>query len=129
MKIQAKTKEKPTPVEVDYALGDTLDALTKQFTPEVVAAHAKGSIVISAQALMRRLIEKGKSQKEIQDELSKWKPDLRVVVKMTAEEKAQSAVKSLSQEGRKALLAQLQAEIAAASGTGAVPHVAKPKVA
>jgi hypothetical protein len=112
MKIAAKTKEKPTPVEVDYAIPDGLPALTTAFGAEVVAAHAKGSIVISAQAFMRRLIEKGKSQKDIQDELSKWKPDLRVVVKQSAEEKAQSAIKNLTAEARASLLKQLQLELA-----------------
>lgn len=112
MKVSAKTKEKPTPVTVEYAglaAEMKLPDLQKNFGDEVVAAAAKGAIVISLQAFVRRMIDANKSQAEIQAEVIKWKPDTRSVVKQTAFEKATSVLDKLSPEERKQLLAKLQA--------------------
>jgi hypothetical protein len=109
MKVSAKTKEKPTPVVVEVNIPDTLQDLQKSYGDDVVAAAAKGAIIISLQAFMRRHIEKGTALPEIQKEASAWRPDVRTVVKQTALEKASSSIKQLSPEERKALLAQLQA--------------------
>ncbi len=108
MKVSAKTKDKQ-PVTIEYDLPEHLEGLRKHFGDEVVNAAAKGAIVISLQAYIRRLIEKGKNHAEIQAECKVWKPDTRTVVKQTAFEKATGAVTKLSPEERKQLLAQLQA--------------------
>lgn len=107
--VSAKTKEKPTPITVTYAIPGTLAALTKAFGEDVVAAAAQDSITISLQAFMRRHIAKGTSQPEIQKAVSAWKPDARSVVKQSAFEKAASSLDKLSADERKALLAKLQA--------------------
>ena len=115
MKVSAKTKEKPTPLSVDYPLLNPdakLAELVKNFGEDVCAAAAKGAIVISLQAFMRRLIEKGKNAAELQAEVSKWKPDTRSVVRQSAFEKATSVLDKLSPEERKKLLADLQAKMA-----------------
>lgn len=109
MKVQAKTKAKPTPVSVDYEIPDGVDALRKAFGDEVVASAAKGAIVISLQAYMRRLIEKGKTAAEIQTEVKAWKPDTRSIVKQSAFEKATSQLDKLSAQERADLLKKLQA--------------------
>ena len=109
MKISAKTKAKPTPVVVDYPLPEKLPELVKAYGEEVVASAAKGALVISAQAYMRRMIEKGKTPAEIQGEISKWKPDVRQVVKMSALEKATTSIDKLSPQERAELLKKLQA--------------------
>ena len=109
MKVSAKTKDKPTPVVVEVAIPDTLADLTKAYGDTVVAAAAKGAIVISLQAFIRRHIEKGTTPANIQKEAAAWRPDVRTVVKQSALEKASSSIKQLTPEERKALLAQLQA--------------------
>jgi len=109
MKVSAKTKEKPTPVTVEVNIPDSLTDLTQAYGDAVVAAAAKGAIVISLQAFLRRHIEKGTALPELQKEAAAWRPDVRTVVKQTALEKASSSIKQLSPEERKALLAQLQA--------------------
>lgn len=109
MKVSAKTKAKPTPVVVDYNIPDDLPGLQKAFGDAVVAAAAKGAIVISLQAFIRRHIEKGTVVAEIQKAVTAWKPDVRSVVKQSALEKVSSNLDKLSPEDRKALLAKLSA--------------------
>lgn len=121
MKIQAQTKAKPKseeapngvpargPVSVEYDIPVGVDGLRKAFGDEVVDSAARGAIVISLQAYMRRLLEKGKNASEIQAEVKGWKPDARTIVKQSAFERATGAVEKLSPEERKALIAKLQA--------------------
>lgn len=109
IEVSAKTKEKPTPVKVSYDLPDTLGGLQKAYGDEVVAAAAKGAIVISLQAFMRRHIDKGTPVAEIQKAVSAWRPDVRTIVRQSAFEKATSSLKQLTPEERKKLLAELQA--------------------
>lgn len=108
MKVSAKTKAKPTPVTVDYDVPDKLDALKAKFGEDVVAAAAKGAIVISLQAFMRRHIEKGTTLVELQRAVTAWRPDVRSVVKQSAVEKATTVLSKLSPEERKKILAELQ---------------------
>jgi hypothetical protein len=109
MKISAKTQEKPTPVSVEYDIPEGLEALYTRFGEDVVAKAAQGAIIISLQAFMRRHIEKGTPHAELQNEVTKWMPDVRTITKQTAFEKATSALDKLTPEERKALLAKLQA--------------------
>lgn len=97
------------PMEVEFAIGSSVDELTKQFGAEVVANAAKGAIIISLQAFIRRHIEKGTSQADVQKEVNAWKPDVRTVSKQSAFEKASSSLDKLTPEERKALLAKLMA--------------------
>lgn len=96
-------------VTVEYNVPETLPELAKVFGDDVVASAARGAIIISLQAFIRRHIEKGTKSEEIQKEVNSWKPDVRTVVKQSAFEKATSALDKLSPDERKALLAKLQA--------------------
>lgn len=109
MKVSAKTTKNPTPVEVDYDFGDTLEQMVENFGKDVVEAHAKGALVITLQAFMRRHIDKGTSADKIQDEVAGWKPDVRSAVKLSAVEKASAQLTKLSPQERADLLARLQA--------------------
>ena len=92
-----------------FNLPGDLAGLQKAYGDPVVYAHAKGSIIISLQAAMRRMIEAGKSAGDIQTAVAAFKPDVRTAVKQSAFEKATGAIKSLSAEERSNLLKQLQA--------------------
>ena len=96
------------PVVVEINIPDGTEALTKAFGAEVVGSAAKGAIIISAQAFMRRLLDKGGTQATIQGEMSKWRPDVRSVTRQTAFEKVSSNISKLTPEERKKLLADLQ---------------------
>lgn len=125
MEVSAKTKEKPTPVKVEYKLLDakTIDEMRKNFGDEVVFKAAQDAITISLQAFMRRHIDKGTSAAEIQTAVNGWKPDVRSVVKASAFEKASGALSKLSAEERAALLKQLQGmpSVAPAAAKPAAP--------
>lgn len=97
-------------VAVQFQLPTSLDAMVKAYSDAVVYAHAKGSIIISLQAGLRRMIEGGKSKEECQKFANEYKPDVRTVVKQSAFEKASGAIKSLSADERAKLLAALQAQ-------------------
>lgn len=132
MKVQARTKGTPAvpahkgkdgkdvaaqpaipargPITVDYPLLDvnTTAELVKNFGEAVTFNAAKSATVISLQAFVRRLLDKNTDPAEIQKQVSAWRPDVRSMVKMSAFEKAQSTIKSLSPEEKKKLLAELQ---------------------
>src|SRR5216684_5250898 len=110
MKVSATVKKLPgsPSVAVEYPIPDTLEGFRKSFGDEVTYAAAKGATVISLQAFLRRLVEKGTSQAEIQKQATAWKPDVRTIVKQSAFEKATSSLGKLSPDERKKLLAELQ---------------------
>lgn len=111
MEVSAKTKAKPTPVKVQCKLLDAknIAELTKAVGEEVAFNAAKGAVVISLQAFIRRHIDKGTPQAEIQKAVDAWKPDVRSVVKASAFEKASSQLDKLSPQERAELLKRLQA--------------------
>lgn len=115
IEVSAKRKDDANAVTVKYDLGATVEELVDQLGADIVATKARQSIIIDLQAFIRRQITpdkdgKTKSLDEIQAAVSAWKPDGRTTVKKTAAEKAQDAIKSMSDEDRKALLKQLKSE-------------------
>lgn len=93
-------------VKVSYNLPEKLDQLTKRFTEEVCVAHIRSSFVIALQSYMRSLMKQNKSDAEIQEAVNAWKPGMRTPGK-SATEKATDALKKLSSEERKSVLAAL----------------------
>ena len=119
MDVSAKTKEHPEVVTVSYDIPDSLADLTAKFGECVVASNAKGAIVISLQAFIRRHIDKPKD--ELNKLVAEWKPDTRTTgPKKSALEKATEALSGLSAEQRAELLKQL---------TGGTPTTADAKPA
>lgn len=96
-------------VTCEFPLPATLADLSKAYGEDVVTTAAKGAIIISLQAYMRRQIEKGVAPAAIQTAVTAWKPDVRTITKQTAFEKAASSLDKLTPEERKQLLAKLQA--------------------
>jgi len=109
MQISAKTKNHPEPVTIEYDLPETLADLNAKFGEKVVESAAKGSLVITVQAAMRRLIEKGKDATEIAEAMATFTPSAREVSKASAFDKAAAQIGKLSPEERKALLEKLNA--------------------
>lgn len=112
------------PVSVEVNIPPTLDEKVKLFGADVVNGAADDALVISVQALMRRMMvpKVGKDGKvtapasteaQIQAAVTAWKPDVRSVVRQTAFEKVQSSLGGLTPEQRKQLLADLQKQSAA----------------
>lgn len=106
------------PVSAEANIPATLPELVKAFGEDVVAGAAIDALVISAQALMRRMMvpkfdKDGKktadasSAAEIAKAVAEWRPDAKTVVRQTAFERATSSIDKLTPEERKALLAKL----------------------
>lgn len=114
MDVSAKTKEHPAIVTVQYDVPDSLADLTAKFGEGVIASNAKGAIVISLQAFVRRHIDK--TQDELNALVADWKPDTRAAgPKKSALEKATELLSGMTPEARAALLAQLSAGQTAAT--------------
>lgn len=128
MQVTAKLSEatatklgvKSEPVSAEVNIPATLADKVKAFGEDVVNSAVEDSLVISVQALMRRMMQPktdkaGKvtapaaTKEAIQAAVTAWKPDVRSVVRQSAFEKATSSLDKLSPEERKELLAKLQA--------------------
>lgn len=108
-KVIAKLGKEGKPFEVDYPLLDVerVSQLNANFTEKVVVAHAKSSITVALQSLIRGLIKAGKGKAEIQTAANAWKPGMRTPGKSKLE-KAEDLLGKMSLEDRKALLKKLQ---------------------
>lgn len=119
MEIQAKLKDKPDTVfKVNYNFPEDLDGLEKKFGADVVYSKAMDSLVIDVQALVRRHMRGSepdkdgkqkvapKNEKEIQAIVSAWIPGVGAI-RRTPVEKVGSLIAQMTEEEKKALLAQL----------------------
>ena len=61
---------------IAYDFGANLKEMVEKFGEEVVFTNARGSMVITGQAAMRRYLAGGKSQEEIADLMGSWKPGI-----------------------------------------------------
>jgi hypothetical protein len=59
---------------VAYDFGATLDEAVAKFGAEVVFTNFKRTAVITAQAVIRRMLEGGKSEEEVATVMGAWKP-------------------------------------------------------
>lgn len=96
--------------KANFNMPADLAGMAKTFGEAVTYEFAKSAIVIAVQALMRRMIQAGKSAAEIQQAVSGFKPDVRTAVRMTASEKAIQALRSLTPEERLKVLQEYQAQ-------------------
>ncbi len=96
------------PITVEFELGDTLAATVDLFTEAVVYSNATAQIKITLQNYIRGLMRQGKNAKEIQKIVSDWKPGMRTPGKSKGE-KIKTLLEGLSDEDRKAVLAEVAA--------------------
>ena len=89
---------------VTYNIGNTLDELVAQYGKELVAAKAREKIVVNLQDYMRNNAKAGKVA-ELQTLADAWVPGIRHAAK-TPVDKAKTLFEGLSEEDRKAVLAQ-----------------------
>lgn len=72
--IKAKLSDGERQFVGSYDFGENLDQMVEKFGKEVVMTNARANMVITAQSVCRRGIKAGKSDAEIQDILTAWKP-------------------------------------------------------
>lgn len=109
MKVSAKTSTHPA-VSIDYPLLDvqSLGEMAEVFGEEVVMNKAKSAIVIDLQSFIRRMLDAGSTEEEIQRAASEWKPNGKIAVRGKSVKKAANFLRKLSPEERRKLLAELQ---------------------
>ena len=61
-------------VTMEYDFGANLEEMKEKFGEDVTFSNARRAMTITAQAAMRRMILAGKSDEEIQEKMSLWKP-------------------------------------------------------
>ena len=119
MKVSAKTKEHPQPIEVEYdfAEGKGLKGLVEKFGEEVVYSRALSSLVIDLQALIRRHREKKDyDHKKLLEAVKAWKPTTVTTQRKPMVERLKEDVTKLSPEQRAELLKTLTAAQHAGGG-------------
>lgn len=107
MQITAKRKKSGKELSFDYDLPDALDALRAKYGDEVVATHARGSLIVALQGFVRGQLDRDKTEADIRTAVDEWKPGNRKPGKSPAE-KAREAMSKLSPEDRAALLKELR---------------------
>ena len=108
-KVSAKIGKDGEPIEVEYPLLDATKTseLNTNFTEKVVVAHAKSSITVALQSMLRGLIKAKKTSAEIKKAVAEWKPGMRTPGKSRLE-KASDLLGAMTPEERKELLKKLQ---------------------
>lgn len=117
-KVSATLKDSDRVVEVEYDFGETLEQALELFGEEVVFSRFKAAAVVDLQALIRRnmqpktdkegkVTEEPKTDEEIQQIVSEWKPGIKQVTRKSPQEKIKALMEGMSDEDREALLAGL----------------------
>jgi hypothetical protein len=65
-------------IVVEYNFGADITEMSELFTAEKVAAAAKAQFTIDLQAIIRGMMEDGKTDDEIKTKVAEWKPGLKV---------------------------------------------------
>lgn len=119
VKAPAKDDQPERSITVEYDFGDTKDGkasiagMTKRFTEEITAAHARSSVVVALQGFIRARLRPGKDGKAMSDdaireEVAAWKPSVKTPGKSIVE-RTKDAASKMTAEERAELLAALQA--------------------
>ena len=111
MEITAKTSKTDRVATVNFDMPESVEALVEKFGADVIASKAIAALTIDLQALIRRSLEGGKTDAEIQDIVSNWKPGERITIAKDPMAAALSLFKTKSPEEQEAFLAELRARL------------------
>jgi len=109
IKASKKCNGEEKSVQIEFDFGGSVEAAIDRFGADVVYSNFTRASVITAQSIIRRMMETGKGQEEIQEFMAAWKPG--VSIERTVDPVASVLGKfgSMSPEEQKALIKQLQA--------------------
>jgi hypothetical protein len=105
--LTAKNGNEAKAATVKAQIGENLEELGSQFTPDVVYSHARRSIIIAMQTSIRGMLEQGKGDDEIQATMHDWKPGLKRPAK-SAIDRVRDEFTRMSPEDRKRILKELR---------------------
>jgi hypothetical protein len=112
--VEIKATYKKGDVDVEcailYDFGQTLEGAVEKFGADVVYSNFVRASKVTAQAAMRRLLEGGKSDEEVQSTMDSWKPG--VALERTVDPVAALMAKfgKMDASAQAQLLADLQAK-------------------
>jgi len=95
---------------VYYDFGGSLDAAKDKFGAEVVYSSFVRTAVITAQSIMRRMIEQGAADEKIAAKLAAWVPGIAVERVVDPIGSTVARFKTMSAEEQEALIAKLLAQ-------------------
>lgn len=102
-------------VTVVYDFGGTVEAAIEKFGAQVVYSNFTRAAVITAQAIMRREMEAGKTSEQIAEKMATWKPGVAIERVVDPIGATMSKFKSMSAEEQNALIEKLMAMQAGAA--------------
>jgi len=108
-KVSAKAPKIDRECTIDFDFGADLKEMASRFGENVVYSSAKSQITVGVQAAIRRGLETGLSEKEIQSRMTAYKPG--VVSRLAPAVTTDAAVahfEGLEPEAQAAMLAKLQ---------------------
>lgn len=108
IRASKKIGEEEREATIQFDFGGTTENAVEKFGSDVVYSNFVRASVVTAQAAIRRMLEAGKSQEEIQSAMESWKPG--VALERTVDPVAAVLGKfgSMTPEEQKALIRQLQ---------------------
>ena len=112
MATEITAKKGDASATISYEFGDTLEANTELFGEEVVHSSAIRTYIITAQAAIRRYLEAGLSEDEVQQKMSEWKPGVTLSSTVDPVTAVLRKFGTLPVEDQKDLIAKLKAQSA-----------------
>lgn len=106
--IKAKIGKDGTEYSAEYDFGDNLKDAVARFGEEVVFSKFIAQSTVDAQGVMRRLIAANKTEAEVQEAVSNWKPGLRQAARKTPSDRIKEQLGKLSDEEKAKLMEQLK---------------------
>jgi len=96
---------------VYYDFGDTLEEALDKFDEKVIFTNFRASVKITAQSVMRRYLEAGKSSDEIAELMKNWKPGVALERRSDPIAAFRAKFASMSKEDKVKALAELKAAL------------------
>lgn len=116
------TKKGQPEYEATYSFPETLDEAIAQFGADVCLSHVNGSVKIALQGAMRRGIDAGKNDAEVQMMVKSWKPTLASQrTGKTAKEKFMATFAKMTKEDQQAIIDRMLAEATAGAAPAEAP--------
>ncbi len=95
------------PVSVEYDFGDNLEEAVEAYGENVVFDLYHDQAVIALQNYVRRLMKQGKTQEEIQQAVSAWRPGVSTRQRKSPAEKLRQLLQGVPKEQVQKMLAEM----------------------
>ena len=98
---------------IAFDFGGSLEAAVEKFGAEVVYTNFTRSATITAQAAIRRMLEDGKSQAEIEAKMAAWAPGVALERTIDPLAAIQAKMKDMTAEEKNAYIEQIMSTLGA----------------